>query len=82
MLSVKQSNFVRKSLFFQVHGAPEASEPLLVNPEYIYPNLNDRKNAILGLVGHQGEIFRYLVNSMPLSMRGEIIRRLRRKPAR
>jgi len=44
---VKKRNFVRKSIHFDVNGGMEASEPLLINPEY-FDNLDERTKRYLG----------------------------------
>jgi hypothetical protein len=81
---VKKGNFVRKSIIFQVDGAPEASEPLLINPEYI-DNLDDRMKRYLGFGQPSGLSLwpQTDLSTMPLSKQSEIfwyfIRRLGRK---
>ena|ERR1700733_8336803 len=84
---VKKGNFVRKSLLIQVDAALEASEPLLVNPEYI-DNLDNRIKRYLGFGQPSGySIYPQTdLSTMPLSRQGEIfryfIRRLTKKIAR
>jgi hypothetical protein len=84
---VKEGNFVRKSLHFQVDGTLEAGEPLLVNPEYI-DNLDDRIKRYLGFGQPSGlSIYpRTDLSTLPLSRQSEIfryfIRRLGKKIAR
>jgi hypothetical protein len=84
---VKEGNFVRKSLHFQVDGTLLAGEPLLVNPEYI-DNLDDRIKRYLGFGQPSGlSIYpRTDLSTMPLSRQSEIfryfIRRLGKKMAR
>jgi hypothetical protein len=81
---VKKGNFVRKSIIFQVDGAPEASEPLLINPEYI-ENLDDRMKRYLGFGQPSGLSLwpQTDLSTMPLSKQSEIfwyfIRRFGRK---
>ena len=84
---VKKGNFVRKSILFQVDRALEASEPLLVNPEYV-DNLDDRIKNYLGF-GQPSGLSLYPetdLSTMPLSRQSEIfryfIRRLRKKIVR
>src|SRR5262249_28788895 len=74
---VKQNNFVRKSLFFQVDSALEASEPLLLNPEYI-SDLDDRIKRYLGFGQPSGySIYPQTdLSTMPLSRQREIFRYL------
>jgi len=72
---VKKSNFIRKSLHFQVDGALKASEPLLINPEYI-DNLDDRIKRYLGF-GQPSGLNIYPdtdFSTMPLRQQGEIFR--------
>jgi hypothetical protein len=84
---VKKGKFVRKSIVFQVDGAPEASEPLLINPEYI-DNLDDRMKRYLGFGQPSGLILwpQTDLSTMPLSMQSEIfwyfMRRLGKKISR
>lgn len=70
---VKNANFVRKSLLFQVDVALEASEPLLVNPEYI-DNLDDRIGRYLGFGQPSGySIYpKTDLSTMPLSRQSEM----------
>ena len=82
-----KGNFVRKSLHFQVDGALGASEPLLVNPEFI-DNLDDRIKRYLGF-GQPSGLSLYPqtdLSTMPLNRQSEIfrhfIRRLGTKIAR
>src|SRR5262249_15637326 len=84
---VKRDNFARKSVLFQVDGALEASEPLLVNPEYL-DNLDDRIQRYLGF-GRPSGICLYPqtdLSTMPLSRQNEVfqyfIRRFSEKIAR
>src|SRR5262249_2479488 len=84
---VKKGNFVRKSILFQVDGTLEASEPLLINPEYIN-DLDDRIKRYLGF-GRPSGISLYPqtdLSTMPLSRQSEIFRyfigRLGKKIAR
>jgi hypothetical protein len=74
---VKQNTFVRKSLFFQVDSALEASEPLLLNPEYIN-DLDDRIKRYLGFGQPSGySIYPQTdLSTMPLSRQREIFRYL------
>jgi hypothetical protein len=70
---VKKGKFVRKSIVFQVDGAPEASEPLLINPEYI-DNLDDRMKRYLGFGLPSGLNLwpQTDLSTMPLSRQSEI----------
>jgi hypothetical protein len=72
---VKKGNFVRKSILFQVDRALEASEPLLINPEYV-DNLDDRIKNYLGF-GRPSGLDLYPetdLGTMPLSRQSEIFR--------
>lgn len=78
---VKIGKFVRKSILFQIDGAAEASEPLLINPEYI-DDLDDRMKGYLGFGQPSGLSLwpQTDLSTMPLSKQSEIcwyfIRRL------
>jgi ectoine hydroxylase-related dioxygenase (phytanoyl-CoA dioxygenase family) len=70
---VKKSEFVRKSIVFQVDGALQASEPLLINPEYI-DNLDDRMKRYLGFGQPAGLSLwpQTDLSTMPLSRQSDI----------
>jgi hypothetical protein len=70
---VKKSEFVRKSIVFQVDGALQASEPLLINPEYI-DNLDDRMKRYLGFGQPAGLSLwpQTDLGTMPLSRQSDI----------
>jgi hypothetical protein len=84
---VKKGNFVRKSIVFQVDGAQDAGEPLLINPEYI-DNLDDRMKRYLGFGQPSGLSLwpQTDLSTMPLSKQNEIfwyfIRRLGKQISR
>ena len=71
----KKGSFVRKSILFQVDGALDAGEPLLINPEYIH-NLDERTKRYLGF-GQPSGISLYPqtdLSTMPLSRQSEVFR--------